>query len=335
MKNIFIAILLTVVLLASPVLVNFAVSAPLKAAIILPGTKEDGGWNTMAFKAAEQMKKELGIQTAYSENVTPADATRVAREYIKDGYQLIFFHGMEFQTQALSIAEKFPQAVTVMHTAEMKEMLPKNVWAVTMNFYQNWYALGVLAGLKTKTNKIGVVGGIDFSSYIANLNAIRDAACRFNPGVKVYYSFCGTFDDPIAARKAAESQIDMGVDVILNMVDLGIYGVVKAAKKADSKVWLIGMDLPRADLLPENFIGTSLHSFGDGYTYIAKKVIEGMKSGNYNMRPGQGMYIGELNNISSEIKDTVLKVYQKIEKKSFIPAMTIEYIFNSGAACGQ
>lgn len=335
MKNVFIVLLSTIVLLTSPILVNFALSAPLKAAVILPGTKEDGGWNTMGFKAAEQMKKELGIQTAYSENVTPADAARVAREYIKDGYELIFFHGMEFQTQALSIADKFPQAVTVMHTAEMKEMLPKNVWAVTMNFYQNWYALGVLASLKTKTNKIGVVGGIDFSSYIANLNAIRNAACRFNPEVKVYYSFCGTFDDPIAARKAAESQIDFGVDVILNMVDLGIYGVVKAAKKADRKIWLIGMDLPRSELLPENFIGTSLHSFGDGYTYIAKKDMEGIKSGNYNMRPGQGMYIGELNNLSAKIKDTVLQVYNKIEKKAFIPAMIIEYVFKSGAGCRQ
>ena len=335
MKNIFVVVLAMAVLLAVPLFLQSALPAPFKAAVLLSGPKEDAGWNLMGYQTTEQLEKELGIQTAYSENVTPADVGRVAREYIKDGYGLLFFHDMGMQTQALSVAAKFPQAVIVVHTAEMKELLPDNVWAVTMNYYQNWYVLGVLAGLKTKTNKIGIVGGVDFPSYIANINAVRNAACRFNPEVKVYYTFCDTWDDTIISLKAAESQIDSGVDVILNMVDLGIYGVVKAVKKADRKIWLIGMDLPRAELLPDNFIGSSLHSFGDGYTYIAKKVMEGTTSGNYNMRPGRGMTVGELDNISPQIEKIVLEVYDKIVKKAFIPAMIVEYIYKSGAGCRQ
>ena len=335
MKNIFVVVLVMAVLLATPLFLQSALPAPFKVAVILSGPKEDGGWNLMGYQASKEMEKELGIKTAYSENVTPADVARVAREYIKDGYGLLFFHDMGMQSQALNVAAKFPQTVVMVHTAEMKELLPQNVWAVTMNYYQNWYALGVLAALKTKTNKIGIVGGVDFPSYIANVNAVRNAACRFNPEVKVYYNFCDSFDDTIVALKAAESQIDSGVDVIINMVDLGIYGVVKAAKKADSKIWLIGMDLPRAELAPDNFIGSSLHSFGKCYTYVAKKVMEGTTSGNYNLRPGRGMSIGELNNISPQIKNTVLGVYDKILKKAFIPAMIVEYVFKSGAGCGQ
>lgn len=333
MKNIFIAVLTILVLLSAPLFLQSALPETYKAAVILSGPKEDGGWNLMGYQAAEQIEEEVGIKSSYSENVSPADVQRVAREYIKDGYNILYFHDMGMQTQALTVAEKFPEAVIVVHTAEMKELLPDNVWAVTMNYYQNWYALGVLAGLKTETNKIGIVGGVDFPSYVANINAVRNAACRFNPEVKVYYTFCDAWDDTIKALKAAESQIDSGVDVILNMVDLGIYGVVKAAKKADRKVWLIGMDLPRAELAPDNFIGSSLHSFGNGYCYIAEKVMEGLRSGNYNMRPGRGMSIGELDNISPEIKNTVLEVYDKIVNKLYIPAMIVEYVYKSGDGC--
>ena len=60
-----------------------------KFAVILPGPIEDADYNFRGYEVAQDIKKRFKIETSYSERISPADAERVAREYISSGFTII------------------------------------------------------------------------------------------------------------------------------------------------------------------------------------------------------------------------------------------------------
>ncbi|MGA9190954.1 MAG: BMP family ABC transporter substrate-binding protein, partial [Anaerolineales bacterium] len=107
-----VAIVLTLVLsacggAASPTQAPAATTS-YKLAAIFPGSITDGDYNTLGYVGATQVQTDLGVSMAYSENVAVPDVERVMREYVNDGYNIIFTHGGQFASQTQSLAEEFP-----------------------------------------------------------------------------------------------------------------------------------------------------------------------------------------------------------------------------------
>ena len=69
----------------------------------------------MGFK---QAGKALGVEVAYAENVTDADAERVLRDFASRGYNLIFAHSFSFGDAALAVANDFPDTTFMAGTAQ-------------------------------------------------------------------------------------------------------------------------------------------------------------------------------------------------------------------------
>ena len=66
-----------------------------KAAVLLPGSINDQSWNAQGYAGLLKLK-EMGWDTAYSENVQPADMAEALRDYAKRGYTLIIGHTGRF-----------------------------------------------------------------------------------------------------------------------------------------------------------------------------------------------------------------------------------------------
>jgi len=77
------AVILLLVLTLFP-LVNIteAQEAEYKMAAVFPGSIQDADWNTIGYKALQNVNDELGLEVSYSEQVAVPDAPRVVREYI-------------------------------------------------------------------------------------------------------------------------------------------------------------------------------------------------------------------------------------------------------------
>ena len=63
-----------------------------KLAVILPGVTTDADYNTLGYLGGLGVQKDLGVEMAFSESVAVPDVERVMREYIDDGYNIIFTH---------------------------------------------------------------------------------------------------------------------------------------------------------------------------------------------------------------------------------------------------
>ena len=85
--------------------------------------------------------------------------------------------------------------------------------------FDNWihepaYVSGILAGSLTKTNIIGIVGGIPVPEVNRIVNAFIAGAQSVNPKVVAKVAFINSWFDPAAAKEAALSQISAGADIL-------------------------------------------------------------------------------------------------------------------------
>jgi basic membrane protein A len=224
-------------------------------ALLLPGSINDAGWNASAYKGLKEIEA-MGIKTAYTESVPLSDMEAAFRGYAEQGYTLIIGHGFEFSDAALKVAPEFPNTYFyVSGKAPPSVTIPKNLSYIDQQEFQGAYLCGMLAGLMTKSNKIGFVGGPGIPPQIANSGAYFDGARSVNPNIEIFGAFTGTFEDPEKGREAALAQIKNGADIIMQTADSTGMGVIQVA--TEEKVWIIGYGSDQKDLAP-NLVMTSL-----------------------------------------------------------------------------
>lgn len=253
-----------------------------KVAILLPASIDSIGWPQAGYWAIENISERFGVETAYSEWVSVADAGRIAKEYIDAGYNIIIFHGGQYVSVVEELAPQYPDVAFVGHAAEPMDY--PNVWTVIRDEYLGYYALGYLMAKISKTKKIGFVGGLEFPSAIAIINLIYIAANKTCPGIKFYYVHTGDFDDPVKNREAAEAQIAEGVDVIIPWLGgTGVLGVLEAAKAAPHHVYLVGGITDMYNIDPERFFTSVLMDITGLYCDIVGQIMAGKMSGSVRL----------------------------------------------------
>lgn len=88
-------------------------SGSLKAAIALPGPINDKAWNQAGYSGLEEIKKQLGIETAYQEKVKDADQAEVLSDFARRGFNLVYAHGGQFDAAIKQVAAQFPDRKSV------------------------------------------------------------------------------------------------------------------------------------------------------------------------------------------------------------------------------
>src|SRR5437764_140691 len=78
-----------------------------KVGLLSPGSINDGGWNNIAWQGLQRIHEELGAQVSNQEVKSPAEIAEGFRSYGKNGYELAFGHGFEFQDAAMAAGKQF------------------------------------------------------------------------------------------------------------------------------------------------------------------------------------------------------------------------------------
>lgn len=294
-----------------------AVTVPdaLKLATIMPGSIQDADYNTLGFIAVQDLERELGVQTAYSERVAVPDAGRVMSEYIDDGFTVIWVHGSQFNDTALDLGAKNPDVIFIIEVdSEPAEALP-NLWYLDRNFYTGFYVLGAAAALTTESGHIGYIGGVELPFTRAELNAMQQAIDDLGSTADIQYLYVGDFNDPLEARRSAESLISRGVDVIVSSVNLGNYGLFTAAQEADRKVLVTTKYTDKSTHAPQNYLSTDLFDFSTPLVEIVERIVGGEQGGYLKLEYGEGKPRATqfpLLNISDEISAQVKQISDQV-----------------------
>ncbi|KAA3506292.1 BMP family ABC transporter substrate-binding protein [Agrobacterium vitis] len=255
-----IALMLSLVTVVMPA----AAQQSLKIAMILPGPISDNDWNAGGYNGLQAASKALGVEVAYSENVTDADAERVMRDYASRGYGLIFAHSFSYGDAVLNVAADFPGTTFMAGTAQS---VAPNVGTYDNPDYQGAYLSGMLSAGASKSGIIGWVGGNPAPNMLANFHAWKLGAEAVNPKVKVLITFIGSWFDPPKAKEAAIAQVEQGADVLSAQA----VGVIDAAK--EKKVLAIGAVSDQNHLGPDAVLTSVLWDLGPLVTDTANAVM--------------------------------------------------------------
>ena len=196
-----------------------------KLAVILPGVTTDADYNTLGYLGGLAVQKDLGIEMAYSENVAVPDVERVMREYIDNGYNIIFTHGGQFVSQTQQLANEFPDVYFIGEGDAPVEDAPDNMWIMDRNFHIPFYAVGAAAAKQTQTGKIGYIGGLTLPFSYAEVHAVEQAIEDLGLDVELKPVWVGDFNDPTKARELTDAMIAEDVDVIMGSLNLGMFGL--------------------------------------------------------------------------------------------------------------
>ena len=245
-----------------------------KVAMLLPASIDDKGWNALAYDALLTIEEELGATINPVESHIPAEHEADLRRSATEGYNLIFGHGYEYGAPAKIVAPDFPQTVFIISSGDFVE---ENIASINFQVAPATYLLGIIAGMMTKTDKIGVIGGQDFPAVIRAFDAFEDGAKSVNPDVVVHRDYVGNWEDAVKGKELAIAQIDEGVDFIFPNADVASRGVFMAAEEAQASgnvVYTFGANRDQSAVSPTTVIANAVIT-PRPFVEIAKLVKDG------------------------------------------------------------
>jgi basic membrane protein A len=260
-----------------------AETAEYKLAVVLPGVTTDADYNTLGYLGGLAVQKDLGVEMAYSESVAVPDVDRVMREYIDNGYNIIFTHGSQFVSQTQDLATQFPEVYFIGEGDAPMEDAPDNMWVMDRNFHIPFYAIGATAAKQSQTGTIGYIGGLTLPFSYAEVHAMEQAIADLGLDVEVKPVWVGDFNDPTKARELTEAMMAEGADVIVGSLNLGMFGLFEAVKGAPGPVWATAKYVDKSNFAPDNYVTAALYDWEKPLKDIVQKIVEGETGGYYPM----------------------------------------------------
>lgn len=298
-------------------------------------TTDEGGLNDKSFNQSAnegvlKAKEEFGIKYTSIESQKKEDYEPNMQALVDTGCNLTFGIGYQLADAVGKAAKNNPETNFCLIDTEVKG---DNILSVTFKEEEGSFLVGVIAGLMTKTNKVGFIGGKDTetilkfeSGFAAGVKAVNPEAAKglissdgSSAGVTVKYA--DSFADTNKGFELANSLFEAGCDVIYHAaggVGIGMFQAAQKLKNAGSEVWAIGVDMDQSISLPEykDVILTSMLKRVDIATYDAvKAMVEGnYKPGNKVLGIAEGG-VGIADTTSNNTPEEVIKKAKEYEEK--------------------
>lgn len=227
------------------------------------------------------MQQNLGLsdsQIIRKINVNDSDkeATRKAiKECIDEGCNIIFSTSWGYMETTAQMAEEYPDVYFSHGTGYMSN--GKNFNNYFGRIYQPRYLSGIVAGMNTKTNKIGYVAamGSENSEVTGGIDAFALGVYSVNPSAQIYVKVTNSWYDPEAEKAAASTLLNMNCDVIAQHCDT-TYPQLLAQQK---NVYSIGYNSDMSKDAPDACLCSVIWNWSAYYTAAVQSVIDGTWDG--------------------------------------------------------
>ncbi|SEP59060.1 BMP family lipoprotein [Piscibacillus halophilus] len=301
----------------------------IKAGIVTDeGGVDDKSFNQSAWEGlqayGEEYCLEKGEHFDYAQSNQDSEYESNITRLTQQDYELIFGIGYKLLDALETVAAQNPDSkyALVDDVAE-----GDNIASVTFKEHQGSFLVGVAAALKTETDKVGFVGGMD-SPLINKFEVGFEAGVKsVDPTIEVDVRYAETFSDAGKGRQIANSMYNSDVDVIYHAAGGAGNGVFTEAKdikgnNPDQSVWVIGVDRDQYEEGQVDDHNVTLTSMVKRVDVAVQDVIERTMSGDF---PGgevieyglsdNGISIADTNEdaYTDEIASTVDEWKEKIE----------------------
>jgi basic membrane protein A len=253
-------------------------NATIKAAWIYVGPHNDGGWSQAHDNGRLWVQKALGknVVTTYKENVPEGpQASQVIESLIRDGNKIIFATSFGYMDAMVAAAKKHPDVYFEHATGYKTSKNFANYFGAGEDAI---YLSGMAAGAATKKGVIGYIVPFPIPEVIRHANAFALGAQATHPGAKIKLVWTKAWLDPAKERRAAESLVAAGADVLGQNVDTPTAGQYAQSKGIP---W-IGYDSNSQKFAKTSWLTAAVYNWGPYYLKRVKAAANGTwKTGSY------------------------------------------------------
>ena len=275
-------ILLGIVVVAGLAFIMSSQKAPEKAAgvaddkkvkvgFVYLTTPGDHGWTYAHEVGRQDVIAHFGdkVETTYIENVPEGpDAARVIRDLAKQGNDIIFTTSFGYMDPTLKVAKEFPE-IKFEHITGYKRS--PNMATGNIRFYEGRYVQGVVAGLMTKSNKIGYIASFPIPEVIQGINAFGLGLRSVNKDAEVSVIWVNSWYDPVKEADAAKVHIAEGADILAQHTDSP--AMLQTAEKAG--VYGFGQSSDMKAFAPKAQLFSSVNNWGIYYINKIQALMDG------------------------------------------------------------
>ena len=296
------------------------------------GGRGDQSFNDSAAKGLDQAKEELGIdidevEASQGEN----DAAREDRlnQLVDAECTNIIGVGYIYAKAIGAAAKANPDVSFAIIDDSSEDSKGANVAQLTFAEQEGSFLVGAAAALKSKSGKVGFIGGVDVPLINKFEAGFKAGAKAVDPKIDIQTKYLAEdgsgFADPAKGKTAAEGMYDKGADVVYHAAGGSGTGVFKAA--AASKKMAIGVDSDQAktaDPAVRDVIITSMVKNVDVavFDYIKSSTTGEADSGNivFDLKAGGVSYSTTGGKIDDITKDLDEYKKQIIDGKITVPS---------------
>ena len=241
---------------------------------------EGGGYTYTHDLGIQGMQANLGLsddQIIRKLNVAEdkESTEKALQECVDEGCNIIFGTSWGYMEPMAEFAEKYPDVYFSHGTGYMSNGTNFNNYFGRI--YQARYLSGIVAGMQTKTNKIGYVAAMDSSNseVTGGIDAFAIGIASVNPNAKIYVKITNSWYDPEGEEAAARMLLDMGCDVMAQHCDTP-YPQTLAQEKG---VYGIGYNSDMSKETPDSCLCSVIWNWSAYYTAAVQSLIDGTWDG--------------------------------------------------------
>lgn len=272
----FISILLSALL----VLTMFGVSAVAEGervsiAVVYSDTVDDKGWcQTMDTGIKYAIEQGYAIDYTPVESVAVSDAQSVLEQLV-EAYDIIVVHGAQFGTACTEVAEEYPDQVFAFGTSD--KIVGDNVFTYMPMSEEPGYINGIIAGLTTKVNKVGIVGSADGGDSARYVRGFILGLRSVNPECEYMLSWTGSFSDTVGAGDIGKTFVEGGCDVMVGPAQQAV-GALRVVDSAENVVWVAQTASQLADF-PKVVMAAADYNYAAVIIELVERTQAGMTGG--------------------------------------------------------
>ena len=295
------------------------------------GGINDESFNQSAWNGMERLKNELKMQVSFLESHKDADYAPNLELSVDQGHDLIWGIGFLMKDSVTEVAKDYPEQMFGLIDDNWEDGELPNAVGVQFAAEQSSFLVGYIAGMTTKTDKVGMVIGMEFPTMFrfryGYEAGIRQAAKELGKEIEFLYTNIESFSDTAKAKAAAQQMYHDGADIVFQCAGLAGSGVIEAAKELDK--WAIGVDLDQNALAPDNVLTSALKNIDVAIFAITKRIFDGEDLGGKTVLfgiedGGVGIAPSSDKHVAPEVLEKVKLVEEKIKSGEIVVPYTEE-----------
>lgn len=270
----------------------------------------DGGFNDMAWAGFKKAKEELGADIKVIEAREQSQYVTNLSAAAEQGYDMVVAVGFLLQDAIKEVAPSYPKTNFVLIDGFVEQ---PNVASIIFKENEAAYLAGAIAGMMTKTNKIGFVGGMETPPPIRFESGWRAGIMTTNPEAKISTSYVGSFGDPGKGKETALAQYNNGVDIIQEVAGLSGLGVIEAAKASNK--WFVACDKDKTELGQGKQLTADIKRIDNAVIKAAIDIKGGKFKGGLVKLGLKEDGVGLSEKTASVVPDNIMKVVEVLKQK--------------------